>query len=94
MRIPNEARQPLLTTTTTLGTEYSDHKALLVEISQIGDPTPHILKVDTYPTTRDLPPFNLPIPKPLIDLYQLRNDTTPIAQQEALLTIRELLNSD
>ena len=50
--------------------------------------------VDTHPTTRDHPPpFNLKIPKPLIDLYQLGNDTIRIAQQEVLLTIEKLLDS-
>jgi hypothetical protein len=49
---------------------------------------------DTYPTTRDHPPCILPIPKPLIDLYQLGNYTTRIAQQEALLTIQQLNDSE
>jgi hypothetical protein len=40
------------------------------------------------------PPFNLPIPKPRIDFYQLGSDTTRIAQQEALLTIQRLLDID
>ena len=93
MRELNKARQPLPTTTTTLRTEYSDHIALLAEIPQIGDPTSHTSTVDTHPTTRDPPPFNLPIPKPLIDLYQLGNDTIRIAQQEVLLTIEKLLDS-
>jgi hypothetical protein len=39
------------------------------------------------------PPFNLPIPKPLIDLFQLGIDNTRIAQKEALLTIQQLLDS-
>ena len=69
MRRPNEACQQLPTTTTTLRTEFSDHKALLAEIPQIEDPTSHTSKVDTHPATRDHPPFNIPIPKPLIDLY-------------------------
>jgi hypothetical protein len=50
--------------------------------------------VDTYPTTRDHPPFHHLIPKPLIDLYQLGNDDTRLAQQEALLTIQQLFDSD
>jgi len=49
---------------------------------------------DTYPTTRDLPPFILPIPKPLIDLYQLGNNTTRTAQEETLLTIQQLTDSE
>ena len=35
------------------------------------------------PTTRNHPPFILPIPKPLIELYQLGNDTTNAALTEA-----------
>ncbi len=69
-------------------TKYNDHKALLAEISQVGDPIAHTLKVDTHPTTRDHPPFILPIPKPLIDLYQRGNDTIRIAQQGALHTVQ------
>ena len=61
---------------------------------QIGDPISHPPSVDTYPTTRDHPPFQLPISKPLIDLYQLGNDGTRITQQKALLTIQQLLASD
>ena len=81
MRIPYEAPQPLPTITTTLNTEYNDHKALL---AQVGDPILHTHMVDTYTTTRDHPLFTLPIPKPLIDLYQLGNDAIRIAQQDAL----------
>jgi hypothetical protein len=68
MRIPTEAQHPPPTTTTAIPTEFSDHKSLLAEIPQIGDLTPVPPMVDTYPTTRDHPPFILPIPKPLIDL--------------------------
>jgi hypothetical protein len=50
--------------------------------------------VDTYPTTRDHPPFILPIPKPLIDLYHLGNETTRTAQEETLLTIQQLTTSE
>jgi len=48
----------------------------------------------TYPTTRDYPPFILLIPKPLTDLYQLGDDNTRTIQQKALLTLRELLDSN
>jgi hypothetical protein len=89
MRIPTEARQPPPTTTTAIHTEFSDNKALLAKIPQIGDP-----KLDTYPTTRDQPPFILPIPKPLIDLYQLGDKTTRTAQEETLLSIQQLTDSD
>ena len=46
-----------------------------------------------YPTTRDHLPFHLPIPKPLIDLYQLGNEDTRLTQQGALLTTQQLLDS-
>ncbi len=87
MRIPTETQQPPPTITTAIPTEFSDHKALLAEIPQIGERAPDPPMTDTYPTTRDHPPFILPIPKPLIDLYQLGNDTTRTAQEETLLTI-------
>jgi len=93
MRIPKEALQLPPTTTITLRTEYSDHKALLAEIPQIGDPNPPP-SVDTYTAKRDHPPFHLPIPKPLIDLYQLGSEDTRITQQEALLTPQQFLYSD
>jgi len=40
MRIPTDAHQPPPTTTTAIPTEFSDHKALLAEMPQIGDPAP------------------------------------------------------
>jgi hypothetical protein len=94
MRIPRDAPQPPSTTTTTLRTGYSDQTSLLAEIPQIGDPSLHSPSVNTYPTTRDHPPFFLPIPIPLIDLFQLGDDNTRTAQQEALFTIHQLLESD
>ena len=56
MRIPNEASKPLPTITTTLNTEYSDHKAPLAEIAQAGDPIDHTPTLDKYSTTRHHPP--------------------------------------
>jgi hypothetical protein len=93
MRIPTEAQQPPPTTTTAIPTEFSDHKALLVEIPQIEDLTPIPLMVDANSTTRDHPPFILSIPKPLIYLYQLGNEATRIAQKETLFTIQQLTDS-
>ena len=90
MRLPTKALQQTPNITTTISTEFSDHNALLVEIPQIGDLAPYPSTADTYPTTRDHPPFILPTPKPLIDLYQLGNDTTRTAQEETLLTIQQL----
>ncbi len=82
MRIPPEAQQPPTTNTTTIPTEFSDHKALLAEIPQIGNPISAPPIMDTCPTTRDHPPFILTIPKPLIDLYQLGNETTRTPHKE------------
>ena len=93
MRIPPEAQQPPPTTTTAIPTDFSDQNALLAEIPQIGDLAPAPLTMDTYPTTRDYPSFILPIPKPLIDLYQLGNETTRTAHKETLLTIQQLTAS-
>jgi hypothetical protein len=94
MRILKDAPQSPPTTTTALPTNYNDHKALLAEIPHIGDPSPHPPSITTFPTTRDHPSFILPIPKPLIDLYQLRDDNTRTTQEETLLTIHQLLDSD
>jgi hypothetical protein len=94
MRIPTEAQQPPPTTTTATPTDFSDHKALLAEIPRIGDLALAPPVVDIFPTTRDHPSFTLPIPKPLIDLYQLGNESTRTAQEETLLTIQELTDSE
>ncbi len=94
MRIPTKAQQPPPPITTAIPTEFSDHKALLAEIPLIGDLTPDPHMADTYPTTRDHPPFIIPIPKPLIDLYQLGNATTRTTQEETLLTIQQLTDSE
>jgi endonuclease/exonuclease/phosphatase family metal-dependent hydrolase len=94
LRLPTKALPTSPATTTAIPTEYSDHYALLAEIPQIGDLTPDPPSTNTYPTTRDHPPFILPIPKPLIDLYQLGNDTTRIAQEETLLTIQQLTEAE
>ncbi len=40
------------------------------------------------------PPFILPKPKPLIDLYQLGNETTRTAQEKTLLTFQQLTDSE
>ena len=63
----------------------------MAEMPQIRDPSLH---TTTFPTTRDHPPFILPIPKRLIDLYQLREHNTRTTQQETLLTLHQLFNSD
>jgi hypothetical protein len=60
-----------------------------LETSHPSPPT-----TDTYSTTRDHSPFILPIPKPLIDLYQLGNEATRTAQEETLITIQKLTESE
>jgi hypothetical protein len=94
MRIPKDAPSLPPTTTTTLYTDYNDHQAPLATIPQIGYPNPHTSSTPTFPTTRDHPPFILPIPKPLIDLYQLGDGNTRTTQQEALLTLQQLIDSN
>jgi hypothetical protein len=65
--------------------EYEDHKALKIELSQIGDIQSHKAKSNyPSPTTRSHPPFILPIPQKLIDLYRLENDTTTETTQHAV----------
>ena len=39
------------------------------------------------PTTRNHPPFTLPIPKPLIDLYQLGDNATKLVLEKAQITL-------
>ncbi len=87
-------QQPPPTITTVIPTEFSDHKALLAEIPLIGYLTPDLPTIDAYPTTRNHPSFILTMPKPLIDLYHLGNDTTRIAQEETLLIIQQLTEAE
>jgi hypothetical protein len=50
----------------------------------MGNLTPQIKHhTSNIPTTRNHPPFTLPIPKPLIDLYQLGDHDTKSALEEA-----------
>lgn len=70
--------------TTPRDTTYSDHRALAADIPQVENPTAQTKHITTnIPTTRNHPPFTLPIPKPLIDLYQLGDDATKRALEEA-----------
>ena len=58
-------------TITSSTTTHSDHRALTVHIPQIGDmPFHNTAPTPPIPTTRNHPPFLLPITKPLIDLYK------------------------
>jgi len=59
-------------------------RALHTTIPQIGKvPLPTTTNHTIIPSTRDHPPFILPISKPLIDLYQLGDATTRPALDEA-----------
>ena len=79
--------------TTALATDHSDHSALAVYIPQTGEFFPHILQpTANIPTTRNDPPFLLPIPKPLINLYQLGNEDTRHAHTEASTNLQHLLD--
>ena len=78
-------RQPTTTThytnintkITTHTPEYGDHKALILNLPQIGIIKTHDHKHSQQnPTTRSHPPFQLPTPRNLIDLYQLGNPST------------------
>jgi hypothetical protein len=78
---------------TALATEHIDHNALTEYMPQIGELGPHTLPhTANIPTTRNHPPFLLPISKPLIDLYQLGNEDTKHAQTEAATNLRKLLD--
>jgi hypothetical protein len=82
------------TTITTHNPEYGDHKALILDLPQIGhittpDPS-HKLK---NPITRSHPPFKLPIPRNLIDLYQLGNPSTSNNTQLTSQKLNNLLRA-
>jgi hypothetical protein len=72
------------TYTTPRDTTHSDHRVLTASLPQVGNPIAQTKHNTTdIPTTRNHPPFTLPIPKPLIDLYHLRDDVTKRALEEA-----------
>ena len=74
--------------------EYGDHKALTLELPQIGDIQPHKAKLNCpSPTTRSIPQFILPVPQNLIDLYRLGNNTTSDSAHLATQTTTALLAS-
>ena len=80
---------------TTHTLEYGDHKALTLELPQIGDIQPHKAKRNyPNPTTRSHPPFILPIPQSLIDQCRLGNDITLDLTYQATQTKTSLLASD
>jgi hypothetical protein len=80
------------TTITTHTPEYGDHKALILDLSQIGiNTTPDPSHKQKNQTTRSHPPFQLPIPRNLIDLYQLGNPATSNNTQHTSQTLNNLL---
>jgi hypothetical protein len=81
-------------TITASDTNHSDHRALTINIPQIGDtPSHQTASTPHIPTTCNHPPFLLPIPKPLDDLYQLGNATTQEAHRFASEYIAEITTS-
>ncbi len=66
--------------------------AISLELPQIGD-IQHRKTQNTHtnPTTRSHPPFALPIPQNLIELYRLGNDNTNAATNHTLHTTKQLL---
>jgi hypothetical protein len=94
LRQPNTATHytQINTKITTHSPEYGDHKALILDLPQIGSITPPDLKhKKTNPTTRSHPPFLLPIPRNLIDLYQSGNPSTSTNTQHISQTLNNLL---
>jgi hypothetical protein len=93
-----KATQPYTPHNTKIATytpEYGDHKALALELPQIGDIQPHKAERNLpNPTTRSHPPFILPIPQNLIDQYRLDNDTASELTHQATQTTTALLASD
>ena len=94
LRLPPTKRHRIHEATITPATtNHSDHRALTASIPQTGEnptQTPHT--TTPIPTTRTHPPFLLPIPKPLIDLYQLGNAGTSKAHQDASTYLAKLAN--
>ena len=90
LRLPPSAQSHLREATiTTTDTNHSDYRALPAHmpiIRKIAIPSPPTSP--NIPTTRDHPPFLLPIPKPLIELYQLGNITTQQAHTVASNTLQ------
>ena len=95
LRLPPTAQHTQSDATITpMATNHSDHCALAATIPQTGDkPAQTSTTTTTIPTTRTHPPFLLPIPKNLIDLYQLGDTTTNQAQTHAFAYLADLANS-
>jgi hypothetical protein len=79
---------------TTHTPEFGDHKALILDLPQIGRiTTPDPSHKQKNPTTRSDPPFQLPIPRNLVDLYQLGNASTSNNTQYTSQTLTTLLRA-
>jgi hypothetical protein len=77
---------------TTHTPEYGDHKALKLDLPHIGSiTTPDLKHKQKNPTTPSHPPFLLPIPQNLIDLYQVGNPSTSTNNQHTSQTLKNLL---
>ena len=60
-----------------LAPEYGDHKALILDLPQIGYTQQRDARhTHPNPTTRSHSPFILPIQTHMVDLYQLGNAST------------------
>jgi len=94
LRQPNTTTHytKIYTKITTHTPEYGDHKALILELPQIGSiTTPDLKHKQKNPTTRSHPPFLLPIPRNLIDLYQLGSPSTSTNTQHTSQTLNNPL---
>ena len=73
---------------------YGDHKVLILDLPQIGHiTTPDPKQTQKNPTTRSHPPLPLPIPRNLIDLYQLGNPSTLANTQLISQTLNNLFTA-
>jgi len=72
--------------------EYGEHKALILDLLQLGIiNTPDAKHTHKNPTTRSHPPVQLPIPRNFIDLYQLGNPSTSVNTNHISQTLPTLL---
>ena len=95
----HQSEPALYTTHNTLTTyytlEYGDYKALILGLSKIGDIQLHNAKrAHTNPSTRSHPPFIIPIPQYLVDLYRLGKDSIKTKTTSTSHTITTLLHDD
>ena len=80
---------------TTYTPEYGDHKALILDLSQIGDTQQRDAKhTHSNPTTGSHPPFILPIPTHLVELYKLGSTSTKANTQRTTQTTTALLHDN